>query len=257
MKISIITPSFNQGKFIEDAIQSVIGQDYANFEHIIVDGASTDDTVRRLKKYPHIKWISEPDEGQSDALNKGFRMATGDVIGWLNCDDFYLPGAFHKAVESLKDERIDGVYSNLGFCDVNKNILKYYKSNKPSKILSLFHTYITSETLFFKRKIIDNKITVEKELYSCMDQEFVARVLYNNYHLKYVNKSFAVFRWQGQNKSLDTPQLRKIRLAEGIKIFNKYNGFVYLKPDKKVNIILYNILRDLLKPYRLFLKMTS
>ena len=84
MKITILTPSFNQGAFVEKNIQSVMSQDYADFEHIIIDGGSTDNTVDILKKYPHLKWISEPDEGQADALNKGLAMATGDIVGWIN-----------------------------------------------------------------------------------------------------------------------------------------------------------------------------
>ncbi len=257
MKITVITPSFNQSQYIEDAIQSVLAQNYADFEHIVVDGGSTDDTVERLKKYPQIKWVSEPDEGQSDALNKGFRMATGDVVCWLNCDDFYLPGAFAEAVKHLKDNDVDGVYSDLKFCDVNKNIVKHYRSNKPSRFLSLFHTYICSETLFIKRHIIDNNILVEKELHSCMDQEFVAKLLYNRYRLKYVKECFAVFRWQGQNKSMDTPGLRQQRLIEGIKIFNKYNGLTQIEPQGKMSMVLYDLIRDFLKPYKFILRVMS
>ena len=93
-KISIVTPSYNSAKFIEDCIQSVLKQNYPNFEHIVIDGGSTDGTVEILKQYPHLKWISEPDEGQSDALNKGFKMAEGDILGWLNADDVYLKNVF-------------------------------------------------------------------------------------------------------------------------------------------------------------------
>ena len=93
-KISIVSPSFNQGQYIEEAIQSVLNQGYENFEHIIIDACSTDNTLEILKKYSHLKWISEPDEGQSDALNKGFKLATGDIIGWLNVDDIYLSNTF-------------------------------------------------------------------------------------------------------------------------------------------------------------------
>ena len=97
-KISIITPSFNQGVFIEDSIRSVQEQNYPNFEHIILDGCSTDGTIEILKKYDHLIWSSEPDEGQSDAMNKGFNMASGDLIGWLNTDELYMPGAFNHLV---------------------------------------------------------------------------------------------------------------------------------------------------------------
>ena len=100
-KITIVTPSFNQGKFIDENIQSVLTQNYPNFEHIIIDGGSIDGTVDILKKYSHLKWVSEPDRGQASALNKGFRMATGDVIGWLNSDDSYLPGTFEVVARAF------------------------------------------------------------------------------------------------------------------------------------------------------------
>jgi glycosyltransferase involved in cell wall biosynthesis len=98
LKISVITPSYNSGSFIERAIQSVLAQDYGNYEHIVVDGASTDGTVDILKKYAHLKWVSEPDRGQVDALNKGFSMSTGEIIVYLNADDFFCEGAFSAVI---------------------------------------------------------------------------------------------------------------------------------------------------------------
>ena len=86
--ISVITPSLNCAAYIRECIESVLAQDYRNFEHVIIDAASTDETVDILKAYPHLKWISEPDRGEADALNKALRMARGDIIGWLNTDDY-------------------------------------------------------------------------------------------------------------------------------------------------------------------------
>ena len=108
--ISIITPSFNQGKFIEQTILSVLNQHYPNFEHIIIDGGSTDGSIEILKKYPHLIWKSEKDRGQSEALNKGFEVAKGEIIGWLNSDDVYLDDTLFKVTGYLKDKNIDGIY---------------------------------------------------------------------------------------------------------------------------------------------------
>ena len=96
-KITIITPSLNQGRYIEQSILSVIEQNYENLEYIIVDGGSTDETLQIIKKYEHkiTKWISEPDLGQTDAINKGLKFATGEVFTWLNADDYYQPSALH------------------------------------------------------------------------------------------------------------------------------------------------------------------
>jgi glycosyltransferase involved in cell wall biosynthesis len=257
MRISIITPSYNQGQFIEDAIRSVLIQNYPDFEHIVVDKCSTDDTLSIVKKYPHIRWISEPDRGQSHALNKGFRMATGDVMAWLNCDDFYLPGAFHAAAAMLSYPAVDGVYSDLRFCDINGNIVKHYRSHRPDRFLSLFHAFISSECFFFKRHIIENQIMVSEDLHYCMDQDFTANILYKHYNLHYLRTCFAVFRWQGANKSLNTPYRRLQRIREGIRIFNRHNGLIWLNEENPINQNLYTLGRNLLKPYRLFLKATT
>jgi glycosyltransferase involved in cell wall biosynthesis len=102
-KISIVTPSFNQGRFIEKTILSVIEQDYPNLEYIIIDGGSTDESVEIIKKYEkHLAyWVSEPDRGQSHAINKGFERATGEIFGWLNSDDWYHPGALKALAEAF------------------------------------------------------------------------------------------------------------------------------------------------------------
>ena len=113
-KISIITPSFNQGSFIETTILSVLEQGYPNFEHIIVDGGSTDDTLAMLARYPHLTVISEPDQGQAEAVNKGLRRASGEIIGWLNSDDTYYPGALAGAAETIDPAK--GIYVAMGRC---------------------------------------------------------------------------------------------------------------------------------------------
>ncbi len=100
--VSIITPSFNQAGFIEATIESVLTQDYPNIEYIVIDGGSTDGTVDILRRYEgRLQWISERDQGQGDAINKGMRRATGQILGWLNSDDLYVPGAIRAVVETF------------------------------------------------------------------------------------------------------------------------------------------------------------
>jgi glycosyltransferase involved in cell wall biosynthesis len=105
MRISIITPSLNSARFIEQAITSVTAQGCDDVEHIVVDAASTDGTVEILKKFQHLQWVSEPDRGQSDAMNKAFEMCSGDIIGNLNADDYYLPNAFRTVLTRVEEGR--------------------------------------------------------------------------------------------------------------------------------------------------------
>ncbi len=111
--VSIVTPSLNQGRFIDEAIRSVLEQIYEPIEHVVVDGDSTDATVEILRRYDHLRWVSEPDRGQSHALNKGFSLAGGEILGWLNADDAYEPHAVAEAVEALAG-------SGLVYADVTR-----------------------------------------------------------------------------------------------------------------------------------------
>ena len=106
-KISVVTPSYNQGNFIEACIRSVLNQNYPNFEHIIIDNCSTDATSGVLKKYPHLNCIVEADRGQCDAINKGIRAASGDWILWLNADDYMLEGAFEASSSILVTQSVE------------------------------------------------------------------------------------------------------------------------------------------------------
>jgi len=102
MRISVLTPCRNAEKYIDEAIASVLSQNYENFEHIVIDGGSHDRTVDILKKYPHLTWLSEPDKGQSDAMNKGFNLSKGDIIVYLNADDYFLPHAFDVVMRQFE-----------------------------------------------------------------------------------------------------------------------------------------------------------
>lgn len=118
LKISVVTITLNRRDFLEKAIQSVLAQNYPNFEHIVIDGGSTDGSVEVLKQYTHIKWISEPDNGQADAMNKGLRYITGDYFGWLNSDDTYPAGTFdfvNKYVSEFSDT--DMIYGKCNIVD--------------------------------------------------------------------------------------------------------------------------------------------
>ena len=113
-RISIVTPSFNQGHYIAATIESVLAQQYPDFEHIIIDGGSSDITLDVLQRYPHLHVISEPDRGHAHALNKGFRLATGEHPGFLNSDDTLLPHALHRVAKEIDPQR--GRHIVMGRC---------------------------------------------------------------------------------------------------------------------------------------------
>ena len=248
LKISIVTVSLNQGNYIEDAIQSVLKQNYKNFEHIIIDGISTDNTIGILKKYKHLKWISEKDEGQSDALNKGFKRCTGDIIGWLNSDDYYLEDTFNVVKNKLLNSSMDAVYGNYIFVNKEKEIIRKMIVQKPSKIMSRFICFIPSTTFFFKRKIIDRNILIDKNFYIAMDKEFFANLLSKNYKFEKIDKFLAKFRWHDTNKSIDTLKVKKFRYKEGLIIFNRYSKIKL--PNNIIGIILYQIMLKINAIYR-------
>lgn len=221
-RISIITPSYQQGKYIERAIKSVMDQDYSNIEHIIIDGGSSDNTLDILRKYPHIKWISEKDEGQSDALNKGFRMATGDIIGWLNCDDYYEQDAFSRVAQALSDREVDAVYGQNYFTDRNGAILGTKYPNEPSRLVACFYCYIPTTSFFFRRSLLSDQDFIDKSFEITMDKELFARLLSEHCRMRYLREPLAYFMWHEDNKSAKSPRVKKLCLKESVEIMNRY-----------------------------------
>lgn len=217
MKFSIITPSLNQGEYIEQCILSVLEQNYNDFEHIIIDGGSTDDTITILKKYHHLKWISEKDKGQSNALNKGFLISCGEIIGWLNCDEKYLPNTFTKIDNYFQKESIDVLYGN--YVSSRKGCEKTVFGVPHFPMLLFWKQYINTVALFFSKKIITNKEFIDESLEATMDKEFLLRLSNKKYRFKYVNETFGCFYWHSENKST---KIRNIQKIESRKIITKY-----------------------------------
>jgi glycosyltransferase involved in cell wall biosynthesis len=122
--VSIVTPSLDQGRYLEATIESVDAQDYPRIEHIVVDGGSTDGTLDLLQRYNRVRWISESDRGQGHALNKGFALAKGEILGWINADDVYVPGAISAAVEALRTTGSALVHGGWSQIDEAGNLLR-------------------------------------------------------------------------------------------------------------------------------------
>ena len=221
-KISIITPSYNCECFIEKAIKSVMEQDYPNFEHIIIDGGSTDGTLEIIKKYPHIKWISEKDNGQSDALNKGFRMATGDIIGWLNADEYYVADAFKTVNEVFLNNNIDALYGKINFVDKNLNFIDEKRSHSFDKDIIVFYCFIPTAAFFFSKNLLDKNAFIDASFELSMDKELFSRLGKENRNLLFVPKHFSDFIVHDNNKTAPSRSAHRTAVRESIEIMNRY-----------------------------------
>lgn len=205
--VSIVTPSFNSARFIEKTIDSVQQQDYPHVEHIIVDGNSTDGTLEILKRHPHVTWLSEPDKGQSHALNKGFEIAKGEIIGWLNADDTYNQGAISSAARFLMENRNIGlIYSDVQLIDENSTPIKILKSKSSDLALLLFENYIRQPTVFIRKDALEKISGVNEDLHYSMDREFWLRIG-SVFQMHYMpGQVFANFRiYAGTKTSEHTP----------------------------------------------------
>jgi len=213
-KITIVTPSFNQGHFIEETICSVLDQGYPNLEYIIIDGGSNDNTVQLIKKYErHLAyWISEKDKGQSDAINKGMSKATGEIVNWLNSDDYYEKGALKKIGEAFIDPRIN-VY--CGISRVFGENKEYFSSGTDIYPGNLAKTIgwarIDQPETFFRKTVWDALDGLDQQFHYLMDRDFWVRYLIN-YGLDEIRKT--------------NEMLVHFRLHAGSKTVSQQEGFV-------------------------------
>lgn len=171
-KISIVTPSYNQGQFLEETILSVLNQDYPLIEYIIIDGGSSDQSVEIIKKYEKriAYWISEQDKGQAHAINKGFSKATGSIFAWLNADDLLAPSAVRIATTYLtKFPNIGLVFGDRVIIDGRGNIIALISNPKFSKYMLQWGFTIPQETAFFYKKLFDEVGQLDESLKCVMD----------------------------------------------------------------------------------------
>ena len=175
-KITVVTPSYNQGAFLEQTMRSVLGQLYANLEYIVVDGGSTDNSVEVIKRYESqlAWWVSEKDRGQAEALNKGFSRATGDILCWLNSDDFLLPGALHEVALAFR-EPVDFIYGNcLSFSDKGTRSIVNRPPSHDRDLLTIVD-YIVQPSSFWRRSLWDKTGPLNEELHYAFDWEWFLR----------------------------------------------------------------------------------
>ncbi|MDO8554703.1 MAG: glycosyltransferase family 2 protein [Candidatus Micrarchaeota archaeon] len=220
-KISIVTPSYNHGKFIERTILSIKNQNYQNYEHIVVDGESTDETNNILKKYPEIVCLTKK-SNQSNALNTGFKLAKGDIIGWISSDDIYVPGAFETAIKYLTEhQEVDLVYTDCNFIDENDKVIGNWHTAPFSYFRNLnYAQMIPQPTAFFRKTVFEKAGYIDENLNYGMDYDFFIRVS-KKCKIDYIpNKIFANFRVHSSSKTMShrekfEPEIIKIRTKYG------------------------------------------
>ncbi len=205
LRFSVITPSFCQGRFIERTIQSVLAQGLSpeEYEYVVCDGGSQDETLDILKRYEsQIRWISEPDKGQADAVNKGIAMTNGDIIAWINSDDVYYPGAF-EAVRAVFEAypEVQAVYGDADHIDERDRRIEAYPTTSWDYELLKEYCYLCQPSVFFRRRLVKELGTLDDSLRYCMDYELWLRYGHH-YPFYYLCEKLAGSRLYRSNKTL-------------------------------------------------------
>jgi glycosyltransferase involved in cell wall biosynthesis len=229
-KISIITPSLNQDSFLEETILSVLQQDYPNFEYIIIDGGSSDNSLDIIKKYKDrlSYWVSEKDAGQADAINKGFLHATGDALNWLNSDDLLSPGALQVVGEAcLKFPKSELWFGDFEVIDKKGEILLARKSPIFSYRQLYFGRQLSCQpAVFFRRKVLEKIGCLDEKYNFCLDLEFWIRAARMRCTFQQIKKTLASTRLHGASKTI---LLQKVLHQEHKDILNRYGGLRIVK----------------------------
>ncbi len=224
-KISIVTPSYNQAEFLEKTILSILNQNYPNLEYIIIDGGSTDGSVELIKKYEKYLtyWINEPDNGQADAINKGFKISSGDLLAYLNSDDEFLPNALHIVAENFRRYPTVSVFYGNGYLiDENDNILREDRFTPFIKIGLIYGgTGFCQPSLFWKRDAYIKVDGIDQDFKFCMDLDLLAKFSINKLKFRYIKEHLSIYRFHPRSK---TSLIIDVWKKESLLIREKYRS---------------------------------
>jgi glycosyltransferase involved in cell wall biosynthesis len=222
--VTVVTPSFNQAKYLERTILSVLDQDYPNLEYIIIDGGSTDGSLEIIKKYASrlSQWVSEPDKGQTDAINKGFGMAHGQILAWLNSDDTYNRGAVREAVEFLTVHPGVGlVYSDAHFINANDDVIGNFASAQTDRSRLLRgYVHVPQQTTFFRADLWKKIGPLDPTFFFAMDYDLWVRLTAYAPLVYFPGKIWANFRLHDDGKTIAAddrcwPEMLRVHRREG------------------------------------------
>jgi len=245
IKISIITVVYNGEQFLEETILSVINQTYENIEYIIIDGGSTDGTVDIIKKYEDKidYWVSEPDRGIYDAINKGLKVATGDYIGVIGGDDMYYPDAIENIVKVLTtDLSIELIYGNLTYIDENNKVLRKSKSPLPnSKFFMIKGMSVPHVASFVKKNIYNEYGSYKLDIKYAADYDYYLNLYLHKVKFRHIDIYISKFR--------NTGVTNKYMLQSNLEVFQ-------IRKNYKINFLIngYYLVRTILLKYLLLLK---
>lgn len=226
--VSVVTPSYNQAHFLEETILSVLSQDYANLEYIIVDGGSSDGSFEIIQRYAERLswWVSEPDQGQTDAINKGFARADGEILAWLNSDDVYLPGAVSDAVAYLQAHpEVGMVYGDANLIAEDGRVLGKFPARQTDyRRLRRGFVHVPQQAAFFRAALWSQVGPLDPTFYFAMDYDLWVRLAKVS-KLKYQPKLWANFRLHEDAKSVSNddrcwPEMLRVHRREGGGMFS-------------------------------------
>ncbi len=237
MLVSIVIPSYNQACYLEETIQSVLSQDYPRLECIVVDGGSTDGSVEIIKKHAGrlAWWISEPDKGQTDAINKGFAHAKGGIFAWLNSDDTYAPGAVSSAVKFLTDHSEVGlVYGDTNFINETGEVIGKFNAAQTSlRRLKNGYVHIPQQAAFFRADLWRAVGPLDPSFYFAMDYDLWVRIARRS-QVKYVPQAWANFRLHAAGKTIHAdercwPEMLRVHYRDGGSFFSTLVARHYIR----------------------------